>query len=146
MVLPPPIGSDLFGFGAVDDAGARILHDGLARPAPDAFHGAQERLGLRLTVEFQVDEDVVGIVLRAQDLIATNAGALAVGGIAVEGLLPLLEARNGVLDSDDGHRVSFRRGRSKGPLLRKRHATSSVRYRWGKRSTVRTSPSAAWAT
>jgi len=62
-----------------------------------------EGLCRRLTVELQVDADVVRIVDGSVDLIAPHAPYLATGRVAVEGRLPSLEVADGMLDLQNGH-------------------------------------------
>ena len=95
--------SEFLALDEIGHASSRVLHDRFAWTTPDLLHGTQERLGLTRAIEFQVDHDVIGVLLEPKDLVTANPGSLTVRGIPVEGFLPLLEILDGVFNPHDGH-------------------------------------------
>src|SRR5260370_13788013 len=87
----------------LDDASLRVAHDLLAVAAPNVTHLRQQPLGLFEGVELQVDQNVVRIFDRSQDLISTNTRPFAVSRVAIECLLPAGEARDCMFDSQSWH-------------------------------------------
>ena len=91
-LAPPELESVLLALRCLDDPGSRALDQALGLDAaPQVPEGAAKGLRLAGRVELVIDRDVVGIVDRPHDSVATHASFLAADGITVERRLPGVE-------------------------------------------------------
>src|SRR6266849_5062984 len=96
--LGMPERSELNRLDRLDDPSLRVAHDPLAVAAPHPAHFGQQPFSLFESVELQVDQNVVRIVDRSQDLISTNPRPFAIDRVVVEGLLPAGKAGDCMFD------------------------------------------------
>src|SRR6266571_8342693 len=82
----------------LDDPHSWALHERSLDAAPHLAHRRKKTFRLVDAVEFEIDDGVVWIVNRPEDPVAAYARLLAVDRVAVECLLPGIEAGDWVLD------------------------------------------------
>src|ERR1017187_5086405 len=98
-----PLRSEFHVLDGLHYVGPGIHHERLTRTGPYLLHGCEQSLGICDRVKVQVYGDVVGVVDRLRDSVATDSGTLAIGRIAVERLLPKVEIRHCMLNTKRGH-------------------------------------------